>query len=117
MSFGNQPYQLKDDHGNLFINKKKKKGEAADALNEEERKINDKRPDRNGKMRLNGQLFWLSAWENKTKKGDVFFSVKLGGHAPEDDLPMTQPSQHSIDKGNGYAPADKNDFVDDQIPF
>ncbi len=106
----NGDYELKDDRGNLFANKKKKSGFIAD---EEERKKNEKRPNWSGKLKLNGQEFWLSAWEKKTKKGDLFFSVKLGGMVP------AQPtmSQHSIDKGNGYAPADKNDYIDDPIPF
>jgi hypothetical protein len=98
MNNGNKQYELRDDNGNLFLNKKKK---------------SENSPDWSGKMRLNGQEFWLSAWEKKTKNGEVFYSVKLGNMVP------AQPtmSQHSIDKGNGYAPADKNDYIDDPIPF
>ena len=96
MTFGNQPYELKNDNGNLFKNDRKK---------------SENSPDWSGKLKLNDQEFYLSAWEKKTKKGDTFFSVKLGKMVP------AQLSQHSIDKGNGYAPKDKNDFVDDEIPF
>lgn len=96
MNFGNQQYELRNDNGNLFKNDRKK---------------SESSPDWSGKIKLNDQEFYLSAWEKKTKKGDTFFSVRLGKMVP------AQPSQHSIDKGNGYAPADKNDFVDDQIPF
>lgn len=90
------PYELKDDRGNLFINKKKK---------------NQDSPDWSGKIKLNGQEFYLSAWEKKTKAGDTFFSVSLGKMVP------AQPTQHSIDKGNGYMPADKKDNMDDDIPW
>lgn len=90
------PYELKDDRGNLFINKKKK---------------NQDSPDWSGKMKLNGQEFYLSAWEKKTKAGDTFFSVSLGKMVP------AQPTKHSIDKGNAFAPADKHNDMDDEIPF
>ncbi len=90
------PYELKDDRGNLFVNKKKK---------------NQDSPDWSGKIKLNGQEFYLSAWEKKTKTGDTFFSVSLGKMVP------AQPTGHSIDKGNAFAPADKKDNMDDDIPF
>lgn len=90
------PYELKDDRGNLFTNKKKK---------------NQDSPDLSGKMKLNGQEFYLSAWEKKTKAGDVFYSIMLGKMVP------AQPTQHSIDKGNAFAPADKHNDMDDDIPW
>jgi hypothetical protein len=95
MNYSNKPYELQDDNGNLFQNKKK--GENS--------------PDWSGKIKLNSQLFYLSAWEKKTKTGDVFFSVRLGKMVP------AEPSQHSIDKGNGYAPGDRKDTLDEEIPF
>ena len=95
MNYGNKPYELRDDNGNLFKNKKK----------------NDDSPDLSGKMKLNGQLFYLSAWEKKTKNGDLFYSVRLGKMVP------SEPTQHSIDKGNAFAPADKKNDMDDEIPF
>jgi hypothetical protein len=106
----NGDYELKDDRGNLFVNKKKKSGFIADP---NEREKNDKRPHWSGKLKLNGQEFWLSAWEKQTKKGELFYSVKLGGMVP------AQPtmSQHSIDKGNGYAPGDRKETLDEDIPF
>lgn len=90
------PYELKDDRGNLFRNDKKKK---------------ENSPDWSGKIKMNGQEFYLSAWEKKTKKGDTFYSVSLGGMVP------AQPTQHSIDKGNGFAPADRKVDMDDDIPW
>ena len=87
---------MKDDRCNLFVNKKKNK---------------EGSPDWSGKIKLNGQEFYLSAWEKKTKTGDTFFSVSLGKMVP------AQPTGHSIDKGNAFAPADKKDNMDDDIPF
>lgn len=101
MSNYNSPFELKNDRGNLFVNKKKK---------------NENSPDWSGKIKMNEQEFWLSAWEKKTKSGEVYFSVSLGGMVPAQ--PMGQPlSQHSIDKGNGYAPLDKEKDLDEDIPF
>lgn len=96
MSSYTTPYELKDDRGNLFKNDKKKKPE---------------QPDWSGRIRLNSQDFYLSAWEKKTKKGDIFFSVSLGKMVP------AQPTQHSIDKGNAFAPADRKVDMDDDIPW
>lgn len=96
MNYSNKAYELKDDNGNLFLNKKKK---------------SENSPDWSGKIKLNSQEFYLSAWEKKTKAGDVFYSVKLGKMVP------AEPTGHSIDKGNGYAPSDRKDSMDDDIPF
>lgn len=95
MSGYTTPYELKDDRGNLFRNDKKK---------------NENSPDWSGKIRMNSQDFYLSAWEKKTKKGETFFSVSLGKMVP------AQPTQHSIDKGNAYMPNDRKD-LDEEIPF
>ena len=65
------PYELKDDRGNLFANKKKNK---------------EGSPDWSGKIKLNGQEFYLSAWEKKTKTGDTFFSVSLGKMVPAQQI-------------------------------
>jgi hypothetical protein len=105
------PYELKDDRGNLFQNKKKRVGEAAAALVGQAKEDNEKKPHMSGKLKLNGQEFWLSAWEKRTKAGDLFYDVKLGGMVP------AQPTGHSIDKGNAFAPADKKDNMDDDIPW
>jgi hypothetical protein len=111
------PYELKDDRGNLFQNKKKKVGEAAEALVGQAKEDNEKKPHMSGKLKLNGQEFWLSAWEKRTKSGDLFYDVKLGGMVPAQPTQFSYPSQHSIDKGNGYMPNDKKDNMDDEIPF
>ena len=100
MSNYNTPYQLMDDRGNLFRNTKKK---------------NENGPDFTGKLKLNGKEFILSAWEKKTKNGDPFFSLSLGKDITEQ--PAGKLSQHNIDKSNGYAPADKKNDLDDDIPF
>ena len=83
------PYELKDDKGNLFINKKKNK---------------EGSPDWSGKIKLNGQEFYLSAWEKKTKAGDTFYSVSLG------KMVAAQPT-------NGFAPVNKHNDMDQEIPF
>lgn len=116
MSSYTTPYELKDDRGNLFRNKKKKVGEAAEKLYGEEKEKNDKKPDWSGKLKMNSQEFFLSAWEKKTQHGDTFFSVKLGGMVPAEPTQPSQPTQHSIDKGNAYMPNDRKD-LDEEIPF
>ena len=66
MTYGNKPYELQDDNGNLFLNKKK----------------NDNSPDWSGKMKLNGQVFYMSAWAKKTKAGDTYYSGRWGKIVP-----------------------------------
>jgi hypothetical protein len=111
MTFSNTKYELQNDRGNLFKNKKKKNPEEIITLSPVEKDKNEKKPDWSGKLKMNEQEFWLSAWEKRTKNGELFFSVSLGGMVP------AEPTQHSIDKGNGYAPSDRKDSMDDDIPF
>ena len=111
------PYELKDDRGNLFKNKKKKVGPEAAALSDNAKEENDRKPHWSGKLKLNGQEFFFSAWEKETKAGELFFALKLGGMVPAQPTQPNYPSQHSIDKGNGYMPSDKKDNMDDDIPF
>ena len=112
----NTKYELKNDHGNLFRNKKKKSPQEAVMLSPVEKDKNDRMPHWSGKLKLNDQEFWFSAWENTTKKGEQFFNLKLGGMVPAE--PTNVPfNQHAIDKGNGFAPSDSKDSMDDEIPF
>jgi len=119
MTFNNNQdtkYELKNDHGNLFRNKKKKTPEEAAILSPEDRSKNERMPHWSGKLKLNDQEFFFSAWEKTTKKGDLFFNLKLGGMVPAE--PTNVPfNQHAIDKGNAFAPSDSKDLMDDEIPF
>jgi hypothetical protein len=39
------------------------------------------------------------------------------GMVPADATNPSLMNQHSIDKGNGYAPGDRKDTLDEEIPF
>jgi uncharacterized protein (DUF736 family) len=56
-------YELKDGNGTAFKNK---------------RKSEEKHPDFNGEVKVNGKLHWLDIWVKKTKAGDNYFSVRIG---------------------------------------
>ena len=120
MTFSNTKYELQNDRGNLFKNKKKKNPEEIITLSPVEKDKNDKKPDWSGKLKMNEQEFWLSAWEKTTKNGETFFSVSLGGMVPAEPIMHQTPAPmlpYDIAKGNGYAPSDRKDSMDDDIPF
>lgn len=50
------------DRGSLFTNKKKE---------------NDKHPDFNGSLNVNGTEFWISAWKKESKAGEKFLSLSV----------------------------------------
>lgn len=52
----------KDNSGALFMNKRKDK---------------ESQPDLTGSATINGEEYWLSAWDNETKEGEAYLSVSL----------------------------------------
>lgn len=55
-------YEQKEGQGSLFRNERKEK---------------ETHPDWKGEIKINGKLYWLSAWE-KAGQRDVFFSLAIG---------------------------------------
>lgn len=54
-------YEMKDLQGSLFVNDKQG---------------NDRRPDMKGKILINGQTYWLSAWKQQSQQGQTYLSLK-----------------------------------------
>ena len=79
-------YQMKENTGSLFSNKKNKK--------------TDKHPDYTGKALVDGKVKSLSAWINTAKSsGKQYLSLKFGEFKPKSDT------------SNGYT-ATTTDFAD-----
>lgn len=55
-------YEQKEGQGSLFRNDRKQK---------------DTHPDWKGEIKINGKLYWLSAWEKSGNSG-TFFSLAIG---------------------------------------
>jgi hypothetical protein len=51
------PYELKDGQGSLFKNERKEK---------------DTHPTHKGEIKIDGKVYWLSAWVKEGKKGRFF---------------------------------------------
>jgi uncharacterized protein (DUF736 family) len=61
-----------DNSGALFKNSKKQKPTD---------------PDRNGKITINGVDYTLSAWDNTSKSGTEYISIKVSEFKPKSDDP------------------------------
>lgn len=71
------------------------------ALFKNDRKQNDKHPDYNGSLNVDGTDYWLSGWL-KEKNGKKFFSLSV---KPKDAnyKPKSKPAQ--------------NEAIDEDVPF
>jgi hypothetical protein len=69
-----------------------------------DRKENDKHPDRKGSINIDGKDYWLSAWNKQTSKGDtISLSVQ-----PKDAAKPAPQKQH-VDESSSDP--------DDDLPF
>lgn len=88
-------YEMREGSGSLFVNDRKRK---------------DTHPDMQGKVMVNGEVRWVSAWKRKTKSGDDWISFAVGD--------VVGQSQHDQAKANGYQPQGKGlGDLDSDIPF
>lgn len=79
-----------------------------------EKKETEKHPDYTGKLNINGDEFWLSAWLNEIQQGEKagkkYFSIKV---RPVESNASHQPGQSSPQaRAQQQAPQ-----YDDDIPF
>lgn len=86
-------YQMKDMSGSLFPNDK---GD------------NQARPDMRGTIMIDGQKYSLSAWNNESKAGKQYVSLKVSEF-------VERPESNGMAAAPSSAPAQQS--LDDDIPF
>lgn len=84
-------YELRENSGSLFVNRKK------DTAN---------KPDFTGEAKVGGVVYWLSAWEKEDKSGKPWFSIALkekdfteAKEAAQKEKPMVRGSAGYGDDG------------------
>lgn len=82
-------YELKDMNFSFFKNNKKEK---------------DTHPDFTGEIKINGEIFWISAWQKQDKNGSPYFS----GAIKKKDFSSAKPKP---------AQNTMRDDMEDEIPF
>ncbi len=55
-------YEIKENSGSLFVNDKREK---------------DTQPTHKGDAKIDGKLYWVSAWYKETKSGQPMFSMSF----------------------------------------
>lgn len=70
-----------------------------------DRKEQDKHPDRKGSINIDGKEYWLSGWDKKTSRGDtISLSVQ-----PKEQAKATHKAQQQTSQ--------PQDGFDDDLPF
>lgn len=85
-------YEVKDLTGTLFVNNKKEQ---------------EKHPDKTGSCKIDGKEYWISAWTKYDDQGRERFSLafKLKEEKPNKPRPEPTPAQSTAAS------------IDDDIPF
>lgn len=91
-------WEHKEGQGSLFKNSDKK---------------TDNHPDMKGDVMINGQMYYLNAWEKKTKAGAPYFSVSVKPKTGQAAAPKADPNAPY------QAPAQpaQHDNLADDLPF
>jgi hypothetical protein len=88
-------FEHKDNSGSVWVN---------------DRKTEDRHPDRTGSALIDGVEYWVSGWLNKTKDGNPYLSLAF---KPKDGDAAKPKNETAKSDGGGARPHD----FDDQIPF
>lgn len=86
-------YEIKDNSGSLFANKKKD---------------TDKHPDRTGTAKIDGVEYYVSGWVKQDRNGNPWMSLAF---KRKDPMPAAKTDGHSVQ------PRGASRDPDDQIPF
>lgn len=90
-------FEVSDNSGFLFDNSEDKRPGKKDA-------------DFRGKAKIDGALYWVSAWKRTASNGKDYFSLSIAPHRAKGDAPQKAPAKAAP------APAPDPEFNDD-IPF
>lgn len=89
-------YEQKDNSCTLFVNDKREK---------------DTHPTHKGDAKIDGKLYWASAWEKQTKNGSQMFSIAF----KEKDAVTAAGIQKT--KAAIAPKAEEKPFYDEEVPF
>lgn len=101
-------FEQKDMTGTLFINERKQK---------------DTHPDYTGKIKIDGRVWDLSAWEKQTKTGGTFLSisVKTEWVKPQGEQLPQGPKKYQVNADKQTRQQPNKDWEplgdDDGVPF
>lgn len=77
-----------------------------------------KDPDLTGKINIEGQWYWLSAWQREDRDGNVFYSGSAnpqeGGNAGGGSVVDGATQRRSAARQNSF---DNSAEIDDDVPF
>lgn len=79
------------------------------SLFKNEKKTEEKHPDLNGSINIDGKEFWISAWKKKSKAGTGYYSLSVR-------VKQEQTRQSSKPTAKAQAKDFPNDELDD-LPF
>lgn len=97
-------YEQKDNSGALFVNDKREK---------------DSHPTHKGDAKIDGKMYWVSAWEKQTKNGTQMFSISFKEKEPFVKNAM-EKAKSAVKQNNTIAMmenAQEDPDLDDSIPF
>lgn len=101
-------FELKDGQGSIFPN---------------DYKNSESQPDFKGKLKINGEEYEVAAWEQTTRKGATFYSlrVKLSSEESRSTTSSNKPrpaqQQTRPARQESGTPMNKIQGMDDDIPF
>lgn len=95
-------YELKQNEGSAFANKRKEK---------------EGHPDYTGEFNVNGKLHWFDVWQNTTRNGEPYFKARLREKVAKPADP--QAIADTFEKHTGVKPtvSVKNKPLDDGVPW
>lgn len=75
-------FEMRDNSGSVFVN---------------DRKTEDRHPDRSGKAMIGGVMYWVSGWLKKTQSGTPWLSLSFKPMEPRGEESQVPPASQASD--------------------